>query len=348
MLSAMSSAQPSNPAASSALLDINVDQLFEQHTIVEIAQVHKQLQSDVEHKKEELRTMVGERYRDLLKAADTIGEMRTTATAVIGHIDDISATCRRLNEQQLIGFRNASGTPTHQQQPSTTVPPPPTTTLPLTPAERAVRQFHGLGVQIKLLAALPELIWSRMDCEDYFVATQLFALSRHISTGLQLDMHRPMMRHFPVARQLWVTIAPFHHSIRQACLAALGRRDLDTAVAAKCLASLLLLESTCTAERLLGTLIQLRGRTFSETLADGNGKSGEGGETMRIQDRVLASLDVLLATLRLIGECFVDGAVRAEVDGLQDGSSAPATIELMGLTDAVFRQRVPEIIATYR
>lgn len=42
-----------------SLLDIDVDELFEQHGIAEIDRIHKQLQTDVEHKKEELRTMVG-------------------------------------------------------------------------------------------------------------------------------------------------------------------------------------------------------------------------------------------------------------------------------------------------
>lgn len=42
-----------------SLLDINVDTLFEQHSVLNIAEIHKKLQSDVEQKKEELRTMVG-------------------------------------------------------------------------------------------------------------------------------------------------------------------------------------------------------------------------------------------------------------------------------------------------
>lgn len=42
-----------------SLLNINVDNLFEQHSIAEIDQIHKKLQNDVEEKKEELRTMVG-------------------------------------------------------------------------------------------------------------------------------------------------------------------------------------------------------------------------------------------------------------------------------------------------
>lgn len=45
--------------ASSQLLDINVDTLFEQYSTGDIDQVHKRLQINVEEKREELRMMVG-------------------------------------------------------------------------------------------------------------------------------------------------------------------------------------------------------------------------------------------------------------------------------------------------
>lgn len=45
--------------AAPSLLTINVDTLFEQHSIADIDKIHKKLQNDVEEKKEELRTMVG-------------------------------------------------------------------------------------------------------------------------------------------------------------------------------------------------------------------------------------------------------------------------------------------------
>lgn len=291
---------------------------------------------------------ISERYRDLLQAADTIGTMRTTAHSVIAHIDDITATCRRLNEQQLIGFRTA-GTPTHQAASTAAAAPIHTA------AHRAVQQFNGIGVQIRVLAALPELIWSRMDAEDYFVAAQLFALSRHISTGLQLDVHRPLMRYFPVARHLWATLSPFYQTIRLACWLALGRREIGSATAARCLAALLLLENG-SMDRLLGTLIQVRGNTFRATLSDDGVVATDASiglddtkQQMRIQDRVLASLEVLLATLRLVHECFVAGAVRGEVEALQADDARP-TLELMRLAadDELLVQKVPEIIAKFR
>lgn len=45
--------------ATQNLLTVNVDELFEQHSIQEINQLQKKLQTDIENKREELRTMVG-------------------------------------------------------------------------------------------------------------------------------------------------------------------------------------------------------------------------------------------------------------------------------------------------
>ena len=41
------------------LLEINADKLFEEHTISEIIDIQKKLQTEIERKREELRTMVG-------------------------------------------------------------------------------------------------------------------------------------------------------------------------------------------------------------------------------------------------------------------------------------------------
>ncbi|KAG8129239.1 hypothetical protein E2320_016048 [Naja naja] len=56
-----------------------VESLFEKHTTAELRGVERQLRAGIEGKREELRQMVGERYRDLIEAADTIAEMRVSA-----------------------------------------------------------------------------------------------------------------------------------------------------------------------------------------------------------------------------------------------------------------------------
>ncbi|XP_052867470.1 conserved oligomeric Golgi complex subunit 1 [Anopheles cruzii] len=315
------------------LLTIDVDKLFKQHNVVECDAVHKRLQSEIELKREELRTMVGERYRDLLKAADTIGEMKQTAGSIIENVDRITVRCRQLNDHNLIGFR--SGNDYQQSQ-----------------KKHRDHSFHGVIVQIKLLTSLPELIWSSVDREDYFVATQLFLFARHVSTGLNLDSEREMMRKFPVAAKQWQVLGQFFYTISQACLDALGREELSMPVASKSLASWLLLEA-CAVESTLLTFTERRSKAFLTVL-------DEQGGTERyefIKDKLLASLKVLIGTVQLFYECFLDdgasndgetmGGFQRELRQITDEQAAP-TIELIKSEDPMILQMVPELIAKFR
>lgn len=42
-----------------AYLNVSVDHLFEQHTIVNIENIHKNLENEIEQKKQEIRKFVG-------------------------------------------------------------------------------------------------------------------------------------------------------------------------------------------------------------------------------------------------------------------------------------------------
>ncbi|XP_037038519.1 conserved oligomeric Golgi complex subunit 1 isoform X2 [Bradysia coprophila] len=307
------------------LLEINVNNLFEEHTVAEIHQIHKKLQSDVEAKKEELRTMVGERYRDLLKAADTIGEMKNASQSITDQIGKVMGTCRSLNDQQLLGFKS------EPQQFRT--------------LDRHTNDFYGIVVQIKLLTELPELIWTRIDAEDYFVATQLFVFSRHISTGLKMEVYRSIMDSFPVAKRLWSMLNPFFYTIKQECMATLERETLTSATAAKCLASLILLEN-CPIDKLFQTFTQLRSKAFKQALAD-NPEQND-----RVKEKIVKSLVVLNGSIMQIFECFVDaggnnGLLLEELHRAMS-DDAPPTLSLIKEENSLLINTLPGVIKTFK
>lgn len=72
--------------------------LFETHGAEEIRGLERQVRAEIEHKKEELRQMVGERYRDLIEAADTIGEMRRCAEGLVDAVQATDQYCARLRQ----------------------------------------------------------------------------------------------------------------------------------------------------------------------------------------------------------------------------------------------------------
>lgn len=72
--------------------------LFERYNTEQIRQVERKVRGEIEQKKEELRQMVGERYRDLIDAADTIGEMRQCSQSVVQSMQDMHQYCLRLKQ----------------------------------------------------------------------------------------------------------------------------------------------------------------------------------------------------------------------------------------------------------
>lgn len=72
--------------------------LFERYGTDEIRAIERKVRGEIEQKKEELRQMVGERYRDLIDAADTIGEMRQCSESVVQSIQDMYRYCHKLKQ----------------------------------------------------------------------------------------------------------------------------------------------------------------------------------------------------------------------------------------------------------
>ena len=88
-------------AASTALKRLDLRDpaaLFESHGAEEIRGLERQVRAEIEHKKEELRQMVGERYRDLIEAVDTIGQMRRCAEGLVGAVKATDQYCARLRQ----------------------------------------------------------------------------------------------------------------------------------------------------------------------------------------------------------------------------------------------------------
>ncbi|KAK2528391.1 Cog1 [Columba guinea] len=107
--------------------------LFEAHTAAELRAVERRLRAGIEQKREELRQMVGERYRDLIEAADTIAEMRLSAERLLGAVRGLQ--------------RGGAARP----GPAATAGPP------------AQQSFYRAAAQLKLLLDVPEKVWGAVE-----------------------------------------------------------------------------------------------------------------------------------------------------------------------------------------
>lgn len=258
--------------------------------------------------------------------------MRQTSTAVIGHVDGIMKSCRRLNDQQLIGFKLPPQVDTKNMK-----------------FDKTITNYYGVVAQIRLLTILPEMIWSRLDTEDFFVATQLFIFSRHISTGLQLDTNSNLMRKFSVAKRQWNILNQFFFTIKQLCLDTLERPELEVATAAECLATLVLLEN-CQIDKLLTLFTQLRAKAFRTVIKPDAIESHRASQ--QIKDKILAGLKLLNETVILLSECFINngdgGSLLDQQLGRITDPNAPPTISFIDVDKSAITSTLPSMITKFK
>uniref|UniRef100_H0V179 Conserved oligomeric Golgi complex subunit 1 n=1 Tax=Cavia porcellus TaxID=10141 RepID=H0V179_CAVPO len=187
--------------------------LFETHGAEEIRRLERQVRAEIEHKKEELRQMVGERYRDLMEAADTIGQMRRCARGCTAA---------------------ASARPAR--------PPP----APQPPASQ--EKFYSMAAQIKLLLEIPEKIWSSMEVSQCLQATQLYLLCCHLHSLLQLDasssQYSPILSRFPILIRQVAAASHFRSIILRESKMLLKCQAVSDQAVAGALCSIMLLEES--------------------------------------------------------------------------------------------------------
>ncbi|WAR00774.1 COG1-like protein, partial [Mya arenaria] len=185
------------------LAEMDTNLMFEQHTVEEIRGIEKRTRADIERKKEDLRTMVGERYRDLIEAADTIADMKNSALNVMSTIGRIEGLCADLRSAQLAPN---SGGPARKKQ-------------ELDNRRKEEARFHEVSAQIKLLLDIPEKVWTFLDGQDFLSASRLYLLAQHINTSLHLHSQGTpnFLYWFPVLNRQWAAISHFKFTILQGC-----------------------------------------------------------------------------------------------------------------------------------
>ncbi|KAM9843676.1 conserved oligomeric Golgi complex subunit 1 isoform 2-T2 [Aulostomus maculatus] len=211
--------------------------LFERYGTAEIRRVERRVRGEIEQKKEELRQMVGERYRDLIDAADTIGEMRQCSESVVRSIQDMQRYCLRLKQSPAGPSRRGPEVSGQWQE-----------------------KFYTMASQIKLLLEIPERIWSAMEASQYLQATQLYLLCCHLHGLLQLDAatgghYSPVLTRFPILVRQVATTGHFRSTILLDSRSLLRGRAVSDQAIAEALVSTMLLEDSSPRQALADFLL---------------------------------------------------------------------------------------------
>ncbi|XP_006872363.1 PREDICTED: conserved oligomeric Golgi complex subunit 1 [Chrysochloris asiatica] len=228
-------------AASSAFKRLDLRDpaaLFETHGAEEIRGLERQVRAEIEHKKEELRQMVGERYRDLIEAADTIGQMRHSAEGLVGAVRATDQYCARLRQAEPAGTR-------------------PPQAPEVSPPSR--EKFYSMAAQIKLLLETPEKMWSALEASHYLHATQLYLLCCHLHRLLHLDTstspHSPVLSRFPILIRQVTAASHFRSTILHESKTLLQSQAVSDQAVAEALCSIMLLEESSPRQALTDFLL---------------------------------------------------------------------------------------------
>ncbi|XP_021270555.1 conserved oligomeric Golgi complex subunit 1 [Numida meleagris] len=215
--------------AAMAARGAEAEALFEAHTAAELREAERRLRAGIEQKREELRQMVGERYRDLIEAADTIAEMRLSAERLLSSVR---------------GLQRGGVT-----RPGPAPPAPP----------RVQEKLYRAAAQLKLLLEIPERAWSAMEAGRYLPAARLYLLCRHLHGLLHLDAPRarysPILARFPILLRQVAAASHFRSTILQESKSLLKCQTVSDQAVAEALCAIMLLEDSSPRQALADFLL---------------------------------------------------------------------------------------------
>jgi len=307
------------------LLQLSPDKLLETHTVAEAEVVGQQLGKEVERKREELRMMVGERYRDLIEAADTIQNMRLCSSSVIQSVGGMQQSCSSLQQQAAM-------------QAVTSIK-----VKDLAPAS-ANSPYLGVAAAIKLLTAVPELIWAAVEAGQFALGAQLFLLAQHVHTGLLADAGGQVTagkiaQWFPVIARQWATIQQLQSTLVTSCQTKLSAEQLSQETAVDSLTAMMLLKN-CTIEQIFQDLLSFRSSSVSTVLL--------AGRTESARPAICSTTSCIIASVQAVHQAFIQGSLMQSLSSIMS-SSSPPTIELVGCsTLGPIARHLPSPIMQFR
>ncbi|PIL31763.1 hypothetical protein GSI_06467 [Ganoderma sinense ZZ0214-1] len=245
----------------SKVSNIDPDDLFVKHNVSEIRTIQQRLRADADAKQEELRLMVGERYRDLLQASTSILALDKSSQHVLDTLEEMRGTVKAISPARS-PKRTATGEDKHLQA------------------------LQSLSAHVKLLLDAPEHLWRLMERKSYLNAAWLFLLARVVHRALSQESDDrtwhsygvDVQEHVPLVQRQWDTITPFRSQISHRATLSLREANSTPGEVCATLLTLHLLESRPLPETLSIYLAQ-RTKTLSGLLARNASTSGNGSAT---------------------------------------------------------------------
>ncbi|KAJ4844214.1 Golgi transport complex subunit 1 [Turnera subulata] len=178
----------------------DAESLFRTKPISEIRTVESSTRKQIDEKKEELRQLVGNRYRDLIDSADSIVNMKSSCESISSNISSIHANIRSL-----------SASPVSETPKRFTNPDP------------ARARIYGTACRVKYLVDTPENIWGCLDESMFLEAAGRYMRAKHVHRRLMNNAadadaagdHVKILSNFPLLQHQWQIVESFKAQISQ-------------------------------------------------------------------------------------------------------------------------------------
>ncbi|QRW15932.1 vacuolar protein sorting-associated protein, Vps51/Vps67 family protein [Rhizoctonia solani] len=240
------------------------DDMFARYSVSEIRAIRSRLLLDADGKREELRQMVGERYRDLLHASTAITNMAGTSERVVATLIDMRESCAGillLDESPRTRHRSIPNGKTTKAQ-----------------EDAHLKTLQTLSAHLKLLLDSPEHLWRWLEKKQFLHAAWLFLLARTVYRKLSKspdedESKKKKSEQFPVASKQWEAIGQFRPQIVHKATQALRESNTSHRVyfiyqmqdTAETLIAILLLDALSTS-RTRNLFLSQRSKTLTSLL----------------------------------------------------------------------------------
>ncbi|KAI3925887.1 hypothetical protein MKW92_012892 [Papaver armeniacum] len=170
----------------------DAESLFRTKPISEIRTIEVKTQKEIEEKKEELRQLVGNRYRDLIDSADSIVCMKSSCQSISTNISMIENYIHSLSKSN-----NDNGDNTPRMNYSNPVR----------------LRVYGIACRVKYLVDTPENIWGCLDESMFLEASGRYIRAKLVHDLVVSSENKEFLKNFPLLGHQWGIVESFKGQI---------------------------------------------------------------------------------------------------------------------------------------
>ncbi|KAI3843198.1 hypothetical protein MKX03_009797 [Papaver bracteatum] len=169
----------------------DAESLFRTKPISKIRTIETKTQREIEEKKEELRQLVGNRYRDLIDSADSIVCMKSSCQSISSNISMIENYIHSLSNDN----NNDDNTPRMVHSNPVRV------------------RVYGIVCRVKYLVDTPENIWGCLDESMFLEASGRYIRAKLVHDLVVSSENKEFLKNFPLLGHQWQIVESFKGQI---------------------------------------------------------------------------------------------------------------------------------------